>query len=123
MTVLVADDETGVRKLVARILRTRGYSVLEAASGAEALVVARAWHGRIHLLVTDVVMPEMNGWELATRLLSERPGLETLYMSGYAENAVAHEGGVDKKAHFLQKPFAAAALVQKIRELLDAAAD
>ena len=77
MVVLVVDDEAGVRKLAARILRTRGFSVLEAASGAEALVVARAWRERIHLLVTDVVMPEMSGWELAKRLLDERPGLET----------------------------------------------
>ena len=120
-TVLVADDEAGVRKLAARILRTRGYSVLEAASGAEALVVARAWHGQIHLLVTDVVMPEMSGWELARRLQDERPGLETLYISGYAENAVVQQGGVDKKVNVLQKPFAAGALVQKVRELLDPA--
>ena len=123
MTVLVADDEAGVRKLAARILRARGYSVLEAASGAEALVVARAWHGRIHLLVTEVVMPEMNGWDLARRLQDERPGLETLYISGYAENAVVREGGVDKKVNFLQKPFAAGALVQMVRKLLDAAAE
>lgn len=123
MTVLVVDDEAGVRKLAARILRTRGYAVLEAASGAEALVVARAWHGRIHLLVTDVVMPEMTGWELATRLQDERPGLETLYISGYAENSVVHEGGLDKKVNFLQKPFAAGALVQKVRNLLDTLTD
>ncbi|HZW05292.1 MAG TPA: PAS domain S-box protein [Candidatus Nitrosotalea sp.] len=123
MTVLVADDEAGVRKLASRILRTRGYSVLEAASGAEALVVARAWHGRIHLLVTDVVMPGMSGWELAKRLLDERPGIETLYISGHTENAVVQQGLVDQKVNFLQKPFAAGALVQKVRRLLDAAAD
>jgi CheY-like chemotaxis protein len=122
MTVLVADDEEGVRRLASRILRTRGFAVLEAASGAEALLVARAWHGRIHLLITDIVMPEMNGWELAKRLQEERPGLETVYMSGYAENAVVHED-VDKKVNFLQKPFAAGALVQKVRSLLDIAPD
>src|ERR1700674_1716947 len=76
MTVLVADDDSGVRKLASRILRTSGYAVLEAASGTEALVVARAWHGRIHLLVTDVAMPETSGWDLARRLQDERPGLE-----------------------------------------------
>jgi two-component system cell cycle sensor histidine kinase/response regulator CckA len=123
MTVLVVDDEAAVRKLAARILRTRGYFVLEAASGAEALVVARAWHGRIHLLVTDVVMPEMSGWELAKRLQDERPGLETLYISGYSQNAAGHAGLVDQKVHFLQKPFAAGALVQKARRLLDGATD
>jgi PAS domain S-box-containing protein len=123
MTVLVVDDDAGVRKLAARILRTRGYSVLEAASGPEALLVARAWHGRIHLLVTDVVMPGMNGWELARRLKDERPGFETLYISGYAENAVVREDDVDRKVNFLQKPFAAGALVQIVRTLLDAPAD
>jgi two-component system cell cycle sensor histidine kinase/response regulator CckA len=97
--------------------------VLEAASGAEALVVARAWHGQIHLLVTDVAMPGMSGWELAKRLQDERPGLETLYISGYAENALPHQGRVDKKVNFLQKPFAAGALVQTVRKVLDAAAD
>ena len=102
---------------------TRGYSVLEAASGAEALVVARAWHGRIHLLVTDVVMPEMSGWELARRLQDERPGIETLYISGYSEHAAGGPGLVDKDVHFLQKPFAAGALVQKVRKLLDGAMD
>jgi two-component system, cell cycle sensor histidine kinase and response regulator CckA len=123
MTVLVVDDEAGVRKLAARILRTRGYSVLEAASGAEALIVAQSWHGRIHLLVTDVMMPGMSGWALARQLQDERPGLETLFISGYAANAVVHEGGLDKKANFLQKPFAAGALVQQVRNLLDTRAD
>ena len=122
-TVLVADDEPGVRKLAARILRTRGYTVLDAASGAEALDVARAWHGRIDLLVTDVVMPEMSGWQLARRLQDERPGLETLYISGYGERAAGDQAPVDPKVHFLQKPFAAGALVQKVRTLLDAATD
>ena len=119
MTVLVVDDEAGVRKLVSRILRTRGFSVLEAASGAEALDIARAWHGRIHLLITDIVMPEMNGWELARQLRNDRAGVETLYISGYSETAAGSERVVMEKAHFLQKPFAAGALVQKVRQLLD----
>jgi signal transduction histidine kinase/CheY-like chemotaxis protein len=123
MTVLVADDEEGVRRLASRILRTRGFAVLEAASGAEALLVARAWPGQIHLLVTDVVMPEMNGWELAKQLQDERPGLVTLYISGYSEHAAGQQGLVDKKVHFLQKPFAAGALVQEVRKLLDAPVD
>ncbi len=121
MTVLVADDEEGIRRLTSRILRTRGYSVLEAASGAEALVVARAWHGQIHLLVTDVAMPGMSGLELAKRLLAERPGLETLYISGFTENEILQKGLLDTSVNFLQKPFASVALVQKVRTLLDLA--
>jgi two-component system cell cycle sensor histidine kinase/response regulator CckA len=123
MVVLVVDDEAGVRKLTSRILRTRGFSVLEAASGAEALSVAHAWHEPIDLLVTDVVMPEMNGWELAKQLLAERPGLETLYISGHTEDAAIQRGLVDKNVNFLEKPFAPGALVQKVRKLLDGAAD
>jgi PAS domain S-box-containing protein len=123
LTVLVVDDEPGVRRLASRILRTRGYAVLEAASGAEALVVARAWHGRIHLLVTDLVMPVMSGWELARRLQHDRPALETLYMSGYSENVIGNQGLLAKDVPFLQKPFAAGALVQTVRKLLETAVD
>ena len=122
MVVLVVDDEAGIRKLASRILRTRGFTVLEAASGAEALMVAGSWHEPIHLLVTDVVMPEMSGWDLAKRLLDERPGLQTLYISGYSENAAGPQELVDTKINFLQKPFAAGELVQKVRKLLDGAA-
>ena len=123
LTVLVVDDEPGVRRLASRILRTRGYAVLEAASGAEALVVARAWHGRIHLLVTDVVMPDMSGLDLAKRLQDERPGIETLYISGDSEHATGNLGLVDNNVHYLQKPFEAGTLVQKVRKLLDTATD
>ena len=117
MTVLVVDDEPGVRELAARILRARGYSVLEASGGAEAVLVARAWPGRIDLLVTDMVMPAMSGWELAKRLHDERPGLETLYISGYPEHVMLQHGD-ETPINFLQKPFAAGALVQHVRKLL-----
>ncbi len=123
LTVLVVDDEDGVRKLASRILRTQGYTVLDAASGIEALRVARAWHGEIHLLVTDILMPEMNGWELAAQLEQERPGLQTLYVSGYSEGTVAHDAIVNKEIHFLQKPFAPGALAQRVRQLIESATD
>jgi PAS domain S-box-containing protein len=123
LTVLVVDDEPGVRKLTSRILRARGYSVLEAASGTEACVVAHAWHGRIHLLIADVVMPEMSGWELAKQMRDERPGIQTLYISEHSENAAGSQELVDKNGHFLQKPFEAGALVQKVRTLLEGAMD
>jgi two-component system, cell cycle sensor histidine kinase and response regulator CckA len=119
LTVLVVDDEPGVRKLASRILRTRGYSVLEAASGAEACIVASAWHGPIHLLIADDVMPGMSGWELARRMEHERPGIQTLYMSGPGENAAGRQELLDKNVHLLQKPFEAGALVQMVRKLLD----
>lgn len=117
--VLVVDDEDAVRKLASRILRARGFSVLEAASAPEALSVAHAWHDRIHLLITDVVMPGMGGWELAKRLLAERPNLETLFISGHTENAAIQRGLLDANVNFLEKPFAPGALVQKVRQLLD----
>jgi PAS domain S-box-containing protein len=117
-TVLVVEDDAPVRQVAIRILSAGGYSVLEAASGEEALAVARAFSGRIHLLVTDVVMPRMGGRELAARLQQERPGIKTLYVSGYTENAVVHQGVVDRNVNFLQKPFVPGSLVRKVREVL-----
>lgn len=119
-TVLLTEDDPSVRKMAARILRSLGYTVLEAANGAEALQVARKQAGRIDLLITDVVMPRMSGRELAQRLADICPGVKTLYVSGYTENAIAHNHILDEGTHFLQKPFAKRALAQKVREALGA---
>jgi len=102
------------------VLERAGYRVLVAAGGAEALALAERNDGPIHLLLTDVVMPEMTGRELARRLTSLRPGLRVLYMSGYADEAVAQHGVLDPGTAFLQKPFTPEALAKKVRGVLDA---
>jgi two-component system cell cycle sensor histidine kinase/response regulator CckA len=118
-TVLVVEDEEAVRGLAARILRMAGYRVLSAASGADALALCAEHEGRIDLLLTDVVMPQMSGRELWERLSKLRPGLAVLYMSGYTDNAIVHHGVLDPGTYFVNKPFSAAELTQKVREALD----
>jgi PAS domain S-box-containing protein len=118
-TILVAEDEDMVRGLVREILQSRGYRVLEARHGAEALEVA-ARHKNINLLVTDVVMPHMSGRELMDRILPSRPELKVLFISGYTDNAMAPHGILEPGEQFLQKPFTPEALARKVREILDA---
>lgn len=117
-TILLVEDDPSVRLMARRMLTGLGYTVLEAANGAEALQVARKHGAAIDLLITDVVMPRMNGRELARRLAEICPGVKTLYMSGYTENAIAHNHILDEGAHFLQKPFARKVLARKVREAL-----
>jgi PAS domain S-box-containing protein len=112
-TILLAEDEAAVRALAARLLRAQGYSVLEAAHGGDALDVAARHPGPIHLLLTDVVMPQLGGPALAARLLVERPTLPVLYMSGYTD------GEVSPGAALIQKPFAPAELMRAVRAALD----
>ncbi|HVX67884.1 MAG TPA: PAS domain S-box protein [Bryobacteraceae bacterium] len=118
-TVLLVEDETGVRALVREILRQNGYKVLEAADVDDALRLCREHEGRIHLLLTDVVMPIMSGRELAERASALRPDLRVLYMSGYTDNVVIHHGVNSSIADFLQKPFTPSVLARKVREVLD----
>jgi CheY-like chemotaxis protein len=121
-TILLVEDEAGVRDLILEVLTARGYNVLEARSGAEALHICQQYAGPIHLLLTDVVMPGgMNGRELADRLTSLRPELKVLYMSGYTDEAIVHHGVLDRDTVFLQKPFTPNALERKTREILDMA--
>jgi two-component system cell cycle sensor histidine kinase/response regulator CckA len=117
-TVLVVEDDEGVRELTTTILRARGYNVLEAASGPEACEVAKKHPDRIHLLLTDVIMPGMNGRELSRLLLDQRPQLKVLVMSGYAESVIAHRGVLDAEFEFIQKPFSSDVLAAKVRQLL-----
>jgi len=118
-TVLLVEDEDAVRRLVERILRGAGYRVLTAPNAGSAILMYAA-HGRaIDLLLTDVVMPQMSGRELADRLTAARPGLKVLYMSGYAEGAIAHRGVLEPGTWLIGKPFSAAALTGKVREVLD----
>jgi CheY-like chemotaxis protein len=119
-TVLLVEDEPSVRDLANRLLKQQGYRVLEAANGEEALRLAQDTDGeRIHLLLTDVVLPQMSGKELADQFKSSRPDLKVLYMSGYTDFAVVHQGVLNPGTHFLQKPFSLETLSQKIREALD----
>ncbi len=118
-TVLVVEDNEMVRSLAGRVLRRQGYTLLEAGSGEEALRLAAQHSGPIHLLLTDVVMPQMSGRDLANRLCRERPGLRVLYMSGYTDNVIAHHGVLEPGTPLIQKPFTPQALAQKVRAVLD----
>ena len=106
-------------KLAAKLLETQGYTVLAAGTPNDAVRIAREYSGEIHLLITDVVMPDMNGRDLACHLLSGRPGIKRLFMSGYTADVIAHHGALEDGVHFIQKPFFAAALAAKVREVLD----
>lgn len=117
--VLLVEDEDAVRSLARRILEKRGYTVLTARTGPEALRIAERHDGPIHLILTDVVMPEMSGRELAERIAPTRPDARTLFMSGYTEDDVLRRGVLNEGAAFLEKPFTPSALAQKVREVLD----
>jgi len=118
-TILVIEDEEGVRNAASRILRAAGYTVLTAATGDEALLTADAHRGEIHLVLTDIVMPGMSGKIVAERLAQSRPRTRVLYMSGYTGNAIAHHGVLEPGTHFIGKPFGAEDLTRKAREVLD----
>ncbi len=120
-TVLLVEDEPEVRGLARDILHQQGYTVLEAADGDEALRIGREHGGPIHLLVTDVVMPQMGGRELADHLRAGRQETKVLYVSGYTDDAILHQGVSETGMAFLPKPFTASALAHKVREVLDAA--
>jgi hypothetical protein len=122
-TILLAEDEDAVRRLVQRALELHGYSVLPARSGEEAEQIERSHGGPIHLLVTDVVMPGMGGRELADTVKSRRPQLKVLYMSGYTNDEVVRHGVILARDTFLQKPFTPTSLVAKVRAAFAASAD
>jgi two-component system, cell cycle sensor histidine kinase and response regulator CckA len=119
-TLLLAEDEDAVRQSIREFLVLNGYIVLEAKNGTEALALAKSYEGTIHLMITDVVMPQKNGSQLAAELASARPGMRVLFVSGYAEATVLRHGAIDVATRFLQKPFSLKALTRKIREVLDA---
>ena len=117
-TILLVEDEDQLRRLARTLLERLGYRVLEATSPGEALILCEKHEGEIHLLLTDVVMPNMSGKELAERITAIKPGLKTLFMSGYTADAIAHRGVLEEGIHFLQKPFSLDALAKKVREVL-----
>ena len=118
-TILLVEDEKAVRELAAWTLERNGYTVLAAGDAAEATQLAQRHERRIHLLLTDVEMPEVSGPQLAQRLASLRPGIKVLYMSGYTDDAVVHHGVLEPGVAFLQKPFTAADLARKVRQALE----
>jgi PAS domain S-box-containing protein len=120
-TILLVEDVDDLRKLVQDVLKNYGYTVLTASHGSEALEIGERHRGPIHLLLLDVVLPQMSGAQIAERLKSSYPGTRVLYMSGYPEDAIIHRKLLDGTAAFIQKPFAPTALLAKVRELLDSA--
>lgn len=118
-TVLLVEDEPALLKLGGAVLKKMGYQVLMAATPGEALRLAEEHGGEIQLLMTDVIMPEMNGRDLAKRLQLLYPGIKRLFMSGYTADIIAHQGVLEEGVHFMQKPFSMAALSAKIREVLE----
>ncbi len=118
-TILLVEDEENLRRLARQSLENQGYRVIDAPDGATAIQISQAHQGPIHLLLTDVIMPGMNGRELANKVSPTRPGMRVLYMSGYTENHIGHNGTLDQGITLLQKPFTLPALKAKVREMLD----
>jgi DNA-binding NtrC family response regulator len=108
-----------IRRIISVALTEYGYTALTAKDGEEALAICAGKQGPIHLLLSDVVLPGMSGRESAKRLVTMRPGMRVLYMSGYTANAIVHHGALEPGIAFLQKPFAPAALLRKVLEILD----
>lgn len=118
-TILVVEDMAAVRAITQHVLQRQGYTVLQAPDGEAALLVAAKHDGRIHLLLTDVVMPNLGGRLVAERLLRVRPDLRVLYMSGYTDDSIVHHGVLDAGVAYVQKPFTPDALLRKVRDVLD----
>ena len=117
-TILVVEDEEGIREVVVHTLRECGYTVLEASDAKNALPLGEHYDGRIDLLLTDVVMPGMSGPEVASKVLATRPGLPVLYISGYTGKALANRGVLPSDVNLLIKPFSSRLLVEAVRRLL-----
>ncbi len=118
-TILLVEDDAGLRKLATRILEPAGYTVLGASSAEDALRLLERYDEPVHLLLSDVVMPGMSGRHLAERLAQTRPGMKVLYMSGYTDDTIVRHGVLDALMAFLNKPFTAAELLRKVRDVLD----
>ena len=119
-TILFVEDDKILLEMGLSMLKTFGYEVLSTNFPKEALSIAEEWGDKIDLLITDVIMPDMNGKELSSQILLMRPNIKIIYLSGYTANVIAHHGIIDEGINFLQKPFSRKELSHKIREVLDA---
>jgi CheY-like chemotaxis protein len=117
--VLIVEDEAALRAVTERIFARGGYRVMTAADGVEAVALAAGYAGEIHLLLTDVVMPNMLGKEVAERIRQIKPGIEVLYMSGYAKPVLASRGRLDRDVNLIDKPFSAAAIIERAGRILN----
>jgi DNA-binding response OmpR family regulator len=122
-TIVLVEDEDGLRALVREVLEDGGYRVIDAGTPEEGLAAAQGAPGGVDLLMTDVILPQMRGNELAARVRATCPGVRVLFMSGYTDEAVGQHVVLDESAHFLQKPFTLAALLSKVRAVLDEPAE
>jgi two-component system cell cycle sensor histidine kinase/response regulator CckA len=118
-TVLIVEDDDSLRKLTRTVLKQRGYKILEAENGEDALRISKEHEGSIDLMITDVVMPKMSGKETAERLQPLHPQMKVIYMSGYTDDAIVHHGVLAAGLNFLEKPFSLEGLARKVREVLD----
>ena len=118
-TILLVEDEPAILQLTTMMLQRQGYTIIPSGSPGEAIRLAAAHSGRIHLVMTDVVMPEMNGRDLASRMVAAYPGIKCLFMSGYTADVIADQGVLNQGLNFIQKPFSMKALTIKVREVLD----
>jgi two-component system, cell cycle sensor histidine kinase and response regulator CckA len=118
-TLLIVENESAIRHLLQVALRRNGYTVLAAESGREALQLVRNHAGPLHLLITDVMMPDMDGPELVRQLATIRPDTRTLFMSGYMDDTLGERGILSTNANFIQKPFSPGTIAQRVREILD----
>ena len=117
-TILVVEDEEMVRELICKTLATYGYNVLEANNALHALTLAEEHKEGIDLVLTDIIMPQMNGHKLYQQIVASYPNIKSLYMSGYTDNVIAHHGILNRGINFIQKPFTVQSLIQKVRDVL-----
>jgi len=122
-TILLAEDSESLREIACEYLESLGFTVLQTSCGTEALKRSEEFEGTIHLLLTDVVMPEIGGAELSEKIAISRPGIRVLYSSGYTDDAIVRHGVRDPGVAFIQKPYRPKALARKIREVLDTSPD
>ena len=118
-TILIAEDEPSLLTYLTRVLEPLGYKLLTTANGREAISTSKAYNDDIHLLLTDVIMPGIDGRELSEKLCKDRPGMKVVYMSGYTHDVIAQHGVLEKGVHFIQKPVSLNKLTHAIRSVLD----